>query len=176
MMKRNCYLSSYVSAPPSDTISSQVFHLVHVSLTVLAILLFSIGVGITTKYGPPGSGYCTQLALGILFFPITWTFFCAVSHVSKTPRLRPRYNVAYDLYIGESVLTGIIIATRLSTVVSGYHEDVTCDGSKNLVAPGASGLCIPQAPPIMHLDMLAFKVAFIIRALHSVHRMRVIRQ
>ncbi|KAI4104165.1 MAG: hypothetical protein L6R37_003426 [Teloschistes peruensis] len=100
MAKHTFHLTPHASSPLYIFISSSRFRLSMFILTVLDIVLFSIGIGLGAKYIEDRpyadldirTHFCEELALGIMFLPFTWLLFLLVWDALKKPKLHPVYD------------------------------------------------------------------------------------
>ncbi|KAL8632747.1 hypothetical protein Q9189_001452 [Teloschistes chrysophthalmus] len=143
-------------------------------LTVLDIILFSIGVGLASKYiedrsyGDLGisTHVCEELALGMMFLPFTWLLFLLVWDALKKPKLHPGYYIGFDCFIALSTTTAVVVAMVFSAVVNagGLGSD-TC-GQNKYHRTLAERRCLQHLKPLRNLDILAYAVAIWIGILH----------
>ncbi|KAI4242666.1 MAG: hypothetical protein L6R40_003887 [Gallowayella cf. fulva] len=101
-------------------ISSPKFRLVHLFLTSLSILLFSVGTGLASAYiHGESTEISEEVSLGVMFMSVIWLVSLLVRHVLKRPQLHPGFYIGLDLYVGLSVLIALITGVMTSRVV-GY--------------------------------------------------------
>lgn len=167
MAKHTFHLTPHASSPLYIFISSPRFRLSMLILTVLDIILFSIGVGLASKYiedrsyGDLGisTHVCEELALGMMFLPFTWLLFLLVWDALKKPKLHPGYYIGFDCFIALSTTTAVVVAMVFSAVVNagGLGSD-TC-GQNKYHRTLAERRCLQHLKPLRNLDILAYAVA-----------------
>ncbi|KAI4251039.1 MAG: hypothetical protein LQ352_005100 [Teloschistes flavicans] len=143
-------------------------------LTLIDIVLFSIGVGLGAKwiedepYADLGisTHFCEELALGMMFLPFFWLLFLLVWNALGKPKLHPGYYIGFDFYIGVSTVTAVVVAMVFSSVVyaTSLGSD-TCGQDSHHPSP-AEQRCMQHLKPLRNLDILAYAVAIWIGILH----------
>ncbi|KAL9581633.1 MAG: hypothetical protein Q9212_003782 [Teloschistes hypoglaucus] len=167
MAKHTFHLTPHASSPLYIFISSPRFRLSMFVLTVLDIIVFSIGIGLASKYIEDrpyadlgiSTHFCEELALGMMFLPFTWLLFLLVWDALKKPKLHPGYYIGFDCYIALSTTTAVVVAMVFSAVVTagGLGSD-TCGQNKYHRTPGEQR-CLQHLKPLRNLDILAYAVA-----------------
>ncbi|KAL8660139.1 MAG: hypothetical protein Q9226_000045 [Calogaya cf. arnoldii] len=135
MAKHTFHLTSHASSPLYQFISSPILRIIQLCLTLVAILFFSIGVGLSSKYVKPHAywdlglhnDFVGKLALGLMFLPFVWLVFLLIWHLLKKPKIHPGYYIGFDLYIGLSLLTSMLVLFIFSAYILDSGEQV-CDG------------------------------------------------
>ncbi|KAL8850187.1 MAG: hypothetical protein Q9221_004873 [Calogaya cf. arnoldii] len=162
MVKHTFHLTSHASSPLYQFISSPIPRTIQLCLTLLAILFFSIGVGLSSKYVRSypywdlgfNNDYAGKLALGLMFLPFVWLGFLLIWHLLKKPKIHPGYYIGFDLYIGLSLLTSMLVLFIFSAYILDSGQQV-CDGWRH-------GLCEQYVPVIKGVFITAFAFAWIV--------------
>lgn len=167
MDKHTFHLTPHASSPLYNFVSSSRFRLSMLLLTLIDIVLFSIGVGLGAKwiedepYADLGisTHFCEELALGMMFLPFFWLLFLLVWNALGKPKLHPGYYIGFDFYIGVSTVTAVVVAMVFSSVVyaTSLGSD-TCGQDSHHPSP-AEQRCMQHLKPLRNLDILAYAVA-----------------
>ena len=128
MARQTFHLGPHASSPLYNFISSAIVRAALIFLTLLDIILFSIGVGFAQKYISLDLGYMDmgvsnhffeQFALGWMFFPLAWLVFLVLWHLLKQPKIHPGYYIGLDLFVGISTITSLAVAAAFSGPLQG---------------------------------------------------------
>ncbi|KAL8944951.1 MAG: hypothetical protein Q9216_000112 [Gyalolechia sp. 2 TL-2023] len=163
MAKHTFHLSPLASQPLYNFLSSPFIRLALLSLNLLTILFFSIGVGLALEYIPyqadfldlgTGNHLSEQIALGMVFVPFAWLIFLLLWHKLKKPKLHPGYYIGFDFFAALSTMAGLPLLLPFSMVVWQSNEEA-CDYSYHEPPPGFDA-CMQHVPSIMILDILGY--------------------
>ncbi|KAL8693095.1 MAG: hypothetical protein Q9218_002019 [Villophora microphyllina] len=175
MTKHTFHLTPHASSPLYNLISSQRFRLSILILTVLDIILFSIGVGLGAKWVVEDPGYldlaigthfCEKLALGMMFLPFTWLLFLLVWDLLNKPKLHPGYYIGFDCYVAVSTITSLTVLMVFSAVVAAGDGGSAACGENSYRLSSEERTCMKHLKPLKNLDILAYALAIWIGILH----------
>ncbi|KAI4285710.1 MAG: hypothetical protein L6R38_000448 [Xanthoria sp. 2 TBL-2021] len=170
MAKHTFHLTPHASSRLYQFISSPILRLIQFCLTLLAILFFSIGVGLASKYVKPypywdlgiHNDFCEKLALGMMFLPFVWIAFLLVWYVLKKPEIHPGYYIGFDLYVGLSHLILILVLFMFSAYILDSANQV-CAGSSHRKEVE---VCDQHVPLIKLVYITAYAFAWIVALMH----------
>lgn len=163
------HLSAAASSPLYHFIASPRIRLAILCINFLAILLFSLGVGLGKKYIPLDNIWDTSLdnffpevlALGVMFMPFVWLVFLLNWHLLKRPLIHPGYYVGFDLYIALSILTALGTVINLSAPVLHIDRSPCAYSSESGAGPTYSS-CMQHITSIQNLDIVAYALGYLV--------------
>ena len=164
--------SPLASRPLYNFISSPLLRLTLFLLTLVDIVLFSIGVGLAAEYLVRRRGYWDQsidnyflerAALGTMFIPFAWLAYLLGHLLMKKPKLHPGFYIGFDLYVALSIAAALSVAVWLSAPL--FHEDEhqACPGWPDGRFTSQYAACAEHLLPLIkRLDWAAYILGFVI--------------
>ncbi|CAL8579483.1 hypothetical protein XPA_005227 [Xanthoria parietina] len=170
MAKHTFHLTPHAAGRLFQFISSPIIRLIQLCFTLLAILFFSVGVGLASRYVRPcpygdlgiDNDFCEKLALGMMFLSFVWIAFLLLWHVLERAKIHPGYYIGFDLYLGLSHLTLISVLFVFSAYILGSADQV-CAGSSDREE---SETCDQHVPLIKRVYITAYAFAWIVSLMH----------
>ena len=167
MARHTFHLGPHACTPLYNVVSSSLVRVTLILLTLLDIVLFSIGVGLAQKYIEPDVGYMDmgvsnhffeQFALGWMFFPLSWLVFLVIWQILKKPKIHPGYYIGLDLFVGLSTITSLAVAAAFSAPLQGP------DGCIDYSEPNSLSeiTCANHQASIKGLDIAAYTLGFFV--------------
>ena len=161
------HLGPHACSPLYNFITSSIVRVTFIFLTLLDIILFSIGVGLARRYISPDVGHMDmgisshffeQFALGWMFFPLAWLMFLIFWQQLKKPKIHPGYYIGLDLFVGTSTITSLTFSVVYSGPLQGPYG---CFLSDEPASPSDIA-CTKHQASIKNLDIAAYALGLLV--------------